>query len=130
MIKSLRPLALGVAVLLGAAAVAAAAPANRPPKFLPSPVTVVWDNEYAVINGAPAVTESAASIRLKRGATDPDGDRVTYRWTASNGKIKGNGLRARWDRVMRGPDNPKPGVVTITALDGRGGKAVRKFVFE
>lgn len=130
MFRGLRPLAVGAALLLGCSAVAMAAAANRPPKFLPSNVVVTYDNEYDVISGAPAIVASTLRIKLAKGAKDPDGDRVTYKWTATNGKITGNGLRATWVRVMRGPDNPKPGVVTIAALDGKGGRATRKMVFE
>lgn len=130
MFRCLRPFVLGVALTLLLAGVATAATANRPPKFLPSNVVVTWNNKYSVISGAPAITAQTAKIKLGKGAKDPDGDRVTYRWAATNGKIKGNGLQATWVRVMLGPDSPKPGVVTVTALDGKGGKATRKLVFE
>ncbi len=125
-------LAATVAVLLLAVASSAlaAASANRPPKFRAGAVMVTWNNEYDIVSGAPAISAQTARIKLARGAVDPDGDRVRYRWTATNGKITGNGLRATWVRVVTVPDQVKPGVVTVTALDGRGGKAVRKLVFD
>ena len=131
MIRILRTPTLGVVALLGVTAIAAAAvSANRPPKFLPGSVTVTWNNDYDIIYGVPKITAQTAKIKLARGATDPDGHRLTYRWTATNGKISGRGLRATWVRVVPAPDQIKPGVVTVTALDGHGGRAQRKIVFK
>ena len=93
-------------------------------------MTVTWNNDYDIIYGAPKIVAQTARIKLARGAKDPDGDRVRYRWTATNGKITGSGLRATWVRVVPAPDQIKPGVVTVTALDGKGGKAQRKLVFD
>lgn len=120
---------VSIVVFLTTGAVLASSSANRPPKWLPGNVVVTNNNEYGVINGAPAIVSSTQRIKLSRGAKDPDGDRVTYRWAATNGKIKGNGLTAVWVRVVPEPGFVKPGVVSVTALDGRGGRAVRKIVF-
>lgn len=128
--RHVRLVAIGMAALLGATAIATAATANRAPKFRPGPVTVTWNNDYDIISGAPAIVAQTARIKLAKGAVDPDGDRVRYRWSATNGRISGSGLRATWVRVVTGPDQIKPGTVTVTALDGRGGRAVRKLVFE
>ncbi len=123
-------LLVGVVVLFAAAAVSAAPSANRPPRWLPGNVVVTNNNQYAVVDGVPAIVKAAPRIRLTRGAKDPDGDRVTYRWAATNGKITGKGLSATWVRVVPEPGFVKPGVVSVTALDGRGGRAVRKIAFE
>jgi hypothetical protein len=119
---------VGVASAFAATAVASTT-ANRPPKWLSVGVTVTWDNHYEVIDGEPAITAEKAKIKLSRGAIDPDRDRLTYKWTASNGKITGNGLTAVWIRVVPEPNMIKPGVVTVSAIDGRGGKAAKKLNF-
>jgi hypothetical protein len=121
---------VGTVVFLAAGAVLAASSANRPPRWLPGNVVVTNDNQYEVINGVPVIVSAAPRIKLTRGATDPDGDRVKYRWAATNGKITGKGLTATWVRVVPEPGFIKPGVVSVTALDGRGGRAVRKIVFK
>jgi len=123
-------IAVGVASAFAATIAVAATTANHPPKWPAINVTVTWDNHYEVIDGEPVITAEKAKIKLSRGATDPDRDRLTYKWTASNGKITGNGLTATWVRVVPEPNVIKPGVVTVWAIDGRGGKAAHKLNFE
>jgi peptidoglycan-associated lipoprotein len=53
-------------------------------------------------------------------ATDPDGDAVTYQWTAPQGKFQpADAANTTWTA----PQQPGPVVLTVTATDGRGGKA-------
>jgi hypothetical protein len=56
-------------------------------------------------------------------AADPDGDSLTYSWSASNGSISGAGVTATWTRALDFGE-PQPGTVTVTADDGRGGSDV------
>ncbi|MGA2158148.1 MAG: PKD domain-containing protein [Dehalococcoidia bacterium] len=52
-------------------------------------------------------------------ASDPDGDNLTYTWTADNGTIKGSGSTITWMSPARdGLYN-----ITLTVSDGRGGTA-------
>jgi len=114
-------LALVVAAVVVAGTTAAS---NRPPKWPRQAVVVTNNNQYAVVNGQPAISASTLKIRLTKRAVDPDGDRLRYSWKASNGRVAGNGLRGTWVRVVPTPGVVKPGTVWVTALDGRGGKAV------
>jgi hypothetical protein len=52
-------------------------------------------------------------------ASDPDGDRLYYKWTADNGTISGNGATATWiSPAAMGKYN-----ITVTVSDGKGGEA-------
>ena len=52
-------------------------------------------------------------------ASDPDGDNLTYSWTADNGTIKGNGSSAKWTS----PSSMGKYKITVIVSDGKGGKA-------
>jgi len=53
-------------------------------------------------------------------ASDPDGDPLTYSWTATGGRVDGSGPTVRWNSA-----DTTPGVYTVTVKvdDGRGGTA-------
>jgi hypothetical protein len=52
-------------------------------------------------------------------ASDPDGDLLTYKWTADNGTISGSGATATWvSPAVMGKYN-----ITVTVSDGKGGEA-------
>ena len=50
-------------------------------------------------------------------ATDPDGDNLTYAYTATGGAIQGNGANASWTA----PGQAGSYSVTVTVTDGKGG---------
>jgi len=80
-----------------------AAPANRPP-------TVRARCE-------PCTVEVGKSSTVTGEATDPDGDRLTYRWTAPSGSFANPAERQTpWTAPMQ--EGPVP--VTITVDDGKG----------
>jgi len=68
-------------------------------------------------NDAPNVTCSTAkatilqteSTAVRANAVDPDGDKLTYDWTSTGGKITGNGDTATFDAT-----NVAPGKYTVT----------------
>ena len=95
---------------------------NRPPVFPSQTRETTVDNEYAIVMGTPQISAQTLTIKLSPGATDPDGDPLTYEWSASNGNITGSGLTATWQRVVTNYQ-PVPGTVTVTAKDGKGGTA-------
>lgn len=80
-------------------------------------------------NHSPSVTSlSANRTSLRAGetvyltvrATDPDGDTLTYSWSASAGTIRPSGQTARFDTVGV---NASAATVSVTVRDQRGGEA-------
>jgi len=91
---------------------AAAAPAppapNRPPVF------------NGPIQANPPVLEPGQSTNLSAPATDPDGDTITYTWSAPAGSFSSqNGMNTIWTAPNAEGNYP----LTVVASDGRGGTA-------
>ena len=61
------------------------------------------------------------TVRCRATGSDPDGDTLTYSWTASAGRVTGNGAEASFD--SSGVPAGTTVTVTVTASDGRGGTA-------
>ncbi len=81
-------------------------PANRPPT-----VTANCDPCEVELGGTSNVTATA---------NDPDGDPLTYRWSAPTGSLEpANQASAVWT----GPDQAGPVPISVTVNDGRGGTA-------
>jgi hypothetical protein len=82
------------------------------------------------IDGAPPVKENTARQWVTKiihcNAEDPDGDKLSYLWRATGGKITGEGSTVGWT---------SPGVngeytLTVVVSDGRDGKAEESIVFK
>lgn len=97
-----------------------APPANAAPAF-PDPFSISTDTSYEYDDEG-NLTGVVTTITIPA-ATDPDGDPLTYTWSASNGSISGAGLTATWTRAVDYGE-PQSGTVTVTASDGRGGSDV------
>lgn len=82
-------------------------PSNRPP-------TVACQVEKSTL--IPGET-----ARCRATASDPDGDPLTYEWSASAGKVTGSGAEATFDSA--GITGPTTVTVTVKVSDGRGGTA-------
>jgi hypothetical protein len=100
-------------------------PANRAP-FWPSPVQSQGSTQFQYDPTTGYLIGATTTINVLTPAVDPDGDPLTYTWTASNGSITANGLSATWTRVIE-LGQPKPGTATVTASDGKGGAAPFRF---
>jgi hypothetical protein len=71
------------------------------------------------------IVEVTTSITVQ--ASDPDGDVLTFRWTASSGAISGKGPTGTWKRELTSSGAPAPGTATVVVTDGRGGRATHTF---
>ena len=81
-------------------------PANRPPT-----VSAQCD---------PCEVQPGASSQVTASANDPDGDPLTYRWSAPTGTLSPNDQMAT---TWTAPEQDGPVPVTVTVEDGRGGTA-------
>lgn len=59
-------------------------------------------------------------------AQDPDGDELSFTWSATDGTVQGEGATAKWTAPGRGGDY----AVTVTVTDGKGGETVASVYFE
>jgi peptidoglycan-associated lipoprotein len=83
-------------------------PPNRPPTF------------NGPIQANPPVLEPGQTTNLSAPATDPDGDTITYTWSAPAGTFSNqNGMNTTWTAPNQEGNYP----LTVTANDGRGGTA-------
>ena len=83
-------------------------PSNRPPVATCS----------ASVNSV--YTDSGDTVTINATASDPDGDSVSYSWTATGGSVDGSGNQVRWNSA-----NTANGTYTVTArvADNKGGTA-------
>ena len=71
----------------------------------------------------PCEVEVNNEVRLRANASDPDGDPLSYGWSAPRGRFVGStsGATARW----RAPDQEGSVQISVRVTDGRGGSASR-----
>jgi len=79
---------------------------NRPPVI--DKLTSEWQQ-----------VKKATATTIKCTARDPDGDELSYLWSASGGNITGEGAVVTWVA----PDAFGTYTITVTVTDGRGGQA-------
>jgi hypothetical protein len=93
-------------------------PFNHPPQWLETEISEDTEKEYSndrkhtLIGAVTTITISKAS--------GPDGDPITYTWTASNVSITWEENIARWVRKVSN-NRASDGKVVVTISDGRGG---------
>ena len=92
--------------------------------------TAYWPEKAPPVNHPPTVTCSAEksmvfldagdSVAITATASDPDGDPLTYTWTASGGRVDGTGAQVRWLSAGAAAGSY---TITVHVDDGRGGAA-------
>jgi hypothetical protein len=78
---------------------------------------------YSLVADADWTTPSG-SLQVTCNATDPDGDELSYEWSASGGDISGTGAVVNWTT----PEEVGIYQVTVVVTDGHGGEGTR-FVY-
>ena len=95
-------------------------PAPAPPPPNRNPTFTVGPGGAAAIC-EPGVVAPGADSKCSATATDPDGDAVTYRWTAPQGTFSApTAQNTNWTAPNQVGNVP----ITVTATDARGGTAV------
>ena len=76
----------------------------------------------------PCTVPRGGEVRLRAAASDPDGDPISYEWSAAEGTFTGatDGQDARW----RAPNRTGPVVIRVEVADGRGGTAAAEVTVE
>ncbi|MBE9483103.1 MAG: hypothetical protein IMY88_05425 [Chloroflexi bacterium] len=59
-------------------------------------------------------------------ASDPDGDELSYTWSASGGNISGDGAVVTWVA----PEEVSTYTITVKVIDGRGGEATAQVTID
>jgi hypothetical protein len=78
------------------------------------------------LEARPEKVTSGASCQIVCNATDPDGDQLSYEWSASGDTITGEGATVTWTA----PDSAGFYDVTVTVSDGRGGEATHQIIVQ
>jgi outer membrane protein OmpA-like peptidoglycan-associated protein len=68
-----------------------------------------------------ATVSPGETVRVRAAASDPDGDTLTYEWSASQGRIVGTGPQVTFDSTGMRPGSSA--TITVRVSDGRGGTA-------
>jgi outer membrane protein OmpA-like peptidoglycan-associated protein len=87
----------------------------------PPPPPAANQNPTAACEIERSTVMPGETVRVRATASDPDGDSLTYTWTASAGRITGTGPEATLDTT--GVTPPATITVTVRVSDGRGGTA-------
>jgi outer membrane protein OmpA-like peptidoglycan-associated protein len=95
-------------------------PAPPPPPPAPAPPPPANRPPTVTARCEPCTTLVGTSVTVTADANDPDGDTLTYRWTAPTGTFANAGDR---QTQFTCPAQPGAVPVTVTVNDGKGGTA-------
>ena len=68
--------------------------------------------------------ESSDILQIECAASDPDGDELSYSWSADSGHVYGEGSTASWTA----PEAPGSYTITVSVTDGRNGEATAQLI--
>lgn len=100
---------------------------NQLPAITSLVVTLPDQSSITVGQGDEQITVGLLNTaEVQCNADDPDGDRLSFMWWTTGGKIMGEGHRVGWIA----PGQPENYTLTVTVSDGRGGEAEASVYFE
>ena len=102
---------LGLSYVFGGGRAAPTAKVEAPPPRQNQPPTVSCASDRSEIL-------PGENVNIRATASDPDGDRLTYEWSTSAGRVTGSGATATLD--FSGTTPPATATVTIRVSDGHG----------
>ncbi|MFW6102475.1 MAG: PKD domain-containing protein [Chloroflexota bacterium] len=100
---------LTIMAVLAAAVLLLASSCTTPGNHQPIIASLRAEASWAVPSG---------SLQVTCTASDPDGDELSYNWSASGGEIDGEGATVNWTAPLLGGSY----VITVTVIDGQGGQ--------
>ena len=96
-------------------------PPPVPPPVTPPPPTTAPNRPPTVqARCEPCTVEVGRTATVTADAKDPDGDTVTYKWSAPSGTLQNPGER---QTVWTAPQQEGPVQITVAVSDGKGGTA-------
>jgi outer membrane protein OmpA-like peptidoglycan-associated protein len=92
-----------------------------PPPPPPPPADAPNRPPTVSVSCDPCEVQVGGEVRLRADASDPDGDSLTYRWSAPTGSFQDSADRVttQW----QAPDQAGPVPINVIVSDGRGGSA-------
>ena len=99
-----------VILVLAALFISGCPPSSQPPTDQP-PVVDSLTSEWRQV-------KQSMSVPIECAARDPDGDDLSYAWSATGGSINGEGAAVSWIA----PDAYDTYTITVTVTDGDGGQ--------
>ena len=78
-----------------------------------------WPSITSLVAEAPGWTAPSGSLQVTCNATDPNGDALSYNWSATGGDISGTGAAVNWIA----PEEVGMYDITVVVDDSRGGEA-------
>ena len=106
-------LGLGYVFGGGKKAEAYEAPHAEEPRANQSPTVTCASDRSEILPGE--------SVKIQATASDPEGDRLTYDWSTSAGRVTGSGSTATFD--FTGATAPATATITVRVSDGHGNTA-------
>ena len=109
-----------VILVLAALFISGCPPSSQPPTDQP-PVDEPPANQPPVIDSLTSQwrqVKKAMAVPIECAARDPDGDDLSYAWSATGGSISGEGAAVSWIA----PDAYDTYTITVTVTDGEGGQ--------
>jgi len=89
--------------------------------------TVVANNNPVIrsLSTSASAVGPGGSVIVSGAADDPDGDPVSYKWTADGGVITGTGQNVTWVAPQVSPGGQAQYTIQLTAEDGKGGISIK-----